>query len=307
MKKIFQTYVPDTFSSPEQLPSTEGEGQHWQHANRSFWESNPMRYAWNDAVEFEEFSRPFYEEIDKRFFSTAREYMPWKHIPFDALIDFEKLRSAKILEIGVGMGSHAQLLAAHAGSYTGIDITSHAVKATSERLRLFNLPAEIHRMDAEHMSFPDSSFDFVWSWGVIHHSSDTGQILREIHRVLKPGGEAVIMVYHRGWWNYYICGGFIHGLVLGKLFRTGSLHKTVQNTTDGALARYYTPSSWRNLAHEHFDVKYVVIKGNKAEVFPFPGGRVKNAIIKSVPNVITRFLTNYCRMGSFLISGLVKH
>jgi ubiquinone/menaquinone biosynthesis C-methylase UbiE len=64
-------------------------------------------------------------------------------------------------------------------------------------------------MDAEHLAFPDASFDFVWSWGVIHHSSNTWQIVGEIQRVLKPGGTAVIMVYHRGWWNYYVWGMLI--------------------------------------------------------------------------------------------------
>ncbi|MBK7629848.1 MAG: class I SAM-dependent methyltransferase [Ignavibacteriales bacterium] len=56
------------------------------------------------------------------------------------------------------------------------------------------------KMDAEALQFEDNSFDFVWSWGVIHHSSNTRKILEEIQRVLKPGGEAIIMVYHRSIW-----------------------------------------------------------------------------------------------------------
>jgi ubiquinone/menaquinone biosynthesis C-methylase UbiE len=306
MTDIFKQNDPTTFTSPEQLPACAEEAKSWQEANYSFWESNPMRYDWKQAVEVEPFSRSFYKEIDTRFFFNVWEYMPWGKVPFDNLIDFEALSGKKVLEIGVGMGSHAQILAEHAGSYTGIDITEYATKATSERLKLFDLRGEVFQMDAEKLAFPDASFDTVWSWGVIHHSSNTQQIIREMHRVLKPGGEAIIMVYHRGWWNYYLLGGLIHGIIRGGLFRTGSLHKTLQSVTDGALARYYTARSWRGMIGGLFRVDYIVIKGSKPEVFPLPSSRLKSALMAVVPNSLTRFMTNSCGMGSFLVSRLVK-
>lgn len=306
MTDIFPESKPESFSSPEQLPVCADEGNAWQKANRCFWESNPMRYDWKQAVEVEPLSESFYAEIDARFFGNVWEFMPWRNIPFDNLIDFESLQNKRVLEIGVGMGSHAQLLARHAASYKGIDITGYAVKATSERLKLFGLNGEISQMDAEHMDFPDATFDTVWSWGVIHHSSDTKQILKEIHRVLKPGGEAIIMIYHRGWWNYYFLGGLFHGILKGGLFKTGSLHKTMQSVTDGALARYYSASSWERTVGGLFNIDYIRIKGGKPEVFPIPGGRFKSAVMAMIPNFLTRCLTNYCRMGSFLISRLVK-
>lgn len=265
-----------------------------------------MRYDWKRGVEAEPFSRPFYEEVNNRFFCNVQEFMPWKKVPFDNLIDFEALHGKKVLEIGVGMGSHAQLLAAHAASYTGIDITEYAVKATSERLKLFGLRGEVFQMDAEKMVFSDATFDTIWSWGVIHHSSNTQQIVSEMRRVLKPGGEAIIMVYHRGWWNYYLVGGLIHGIIRGGLFRNGSLHKTMQSLTDGALARYYNARSWKRIVGELFRVDYIIIKGSKPEVFPFPGGRIKLALMAVIPNFLTRFMTNSCLMGSFLVSRLVK-
>jgi SAM-dependent methyltransferase len=51
-------------------------------------------------------------------------------------------------------------------------------------------------MDAENLDFPENSFDLVYSWGVLHHSPDTAKAVAEVHRVLKPGGEAKIMIYH---------------------------------------------------------------------------------------------------------------
>ena len=299
-------FGPTSFTSPEQLPAGAEEARIWQDANRSFWQSNPMRYDWKRAVEADHFSQPFFKEIDARFFCNVWEFMPWGRVPFDNLIDFEAIQSKKVLEIGVGMGSHAQLLAARATSYAGIDITEYAVKATSERLKLFGLRGEVCQMDAEKLAFSDATFDTIWSWGVIHHSANTQHIVREMHRVLKPGGEAIIMVYHRGWWNYYLLGGLIHGIIKGGLFRTGSLHRTIQSNTDGALARYYSARSWRSMAGEIFSVDYIVIKGSKPEVLPIPGGRMKSALLALVPNFLTRFMTNSCAMGSFLVSRLVK-
>ena len=306
MRTNFQDHKAKSIREPEQLPGSSEEAQNWQEANRKFWEANPMRYDWKEKVGFQEFTEPFYKEIDTRFFSNSWEYMPWKKVPFDTLIDFENLRTKNVLEIGVGNGSHAQLLATHAGSYTGIDLTSYAVKSTSERMKINNLKADIREMDAEQMSFPDETFDFIWTWGVIHHSANTKQIVKEMHRVLKRGGDAIVMVYNRSGWNYYVCGGLIHGLILGNYFKTGSLFKTMQGITDGALARYYTPASWRILVQDLFDVKYVIIKGSKSELFPIPGGKIKNSIMRIVPNEITRFFTNTCRMGSFLISKIEK-
>ena len=52
-------------------------------------------------------------------------------------------------------------------------------------------------MDARQLALPDNSFDYVYSWGVLHHSPDIAQSLKEMTRVLKPGGGFGIMVYNR--------------------------------------------------------------------------------------------------------------
>ena len=144
--------------------------------------------------------------------------MPWSRIPFDPLIDFEALRGMDVLEIGVGSGSHASLLARHARSFTGIDLTEYAVKSTRERFSRFELAGRIERMDAERMEFADGSFDLIWTWGVIHHSSNTRKILQEMHRVLRPGGKATTMV-QRNLWNYTSAVCFPRHLQ-GDLLRT---------------------------------------------------------------------------------------
>ena len=296
--------VPADFVGPTSLPEDPDRHKAWQELNRSWWQTHPMRYDWKQGIGHPEFTKGFYEEIDQRFFSNVREYMPWKRIPFDPLIDFERIREQDVLEVGVGNGSHAALLARHAKSFTGIDLTDYSVGSTKARLNCFGLAGNVLQMDAEEMSFADRSFDFVWSWGVIHHSSDTRRTLKEIARVLRPGGRAVTMVYHRNAWNYYVIGGLVHGILRGRLFKTGSLHKTVQLQTDGAIARYYSASEWRALAEEYFNVESVRVFGSKAELLPLPGGRVKEVLSKMLPAPVGRFFTNTCGWGSFLVSSL---
>src|SRR5262245_57907331 len=126
--------APRDFAEPTMLPRDAQQQETWQELNRKWWQQNPMRYDWREGLGYQEFSKEFYQEIDRRFFSDVREYMPWKRIPFDPLIDFDRLKSQDMLEIGVGSGSHAALLAQHAKSYTGIDLTDYAVKSTSTRL-----------------------------------------------------------------------------------------------------------------------------------------------------------------------------
>ena len=297
--------VPEGFDNATALPSGPNQARHWQELNRTWWESHPMRYDWKEAIPYKEFSREFYLEIDRRLFERVRLFAPWKSVPFDSLIDFDALNAKDVLEIGVGNGSHAQLLAAHSKSFTGIDLTDSAVKSTCERMRCFQLYARILRMDAEQMEFDDNSFDFIWTWGVIHHSSSTRRILEEMHRVLKPQGETTVMVYHRGFWNYYVIGALL-SIAEGGLFKGRPLHATIQQFTDGAMARYYSISEWKHLVADLFVVRSVQILGQKTDLVPLPGGSFRNAILGLIPNRLSRLMTNKCRMGSFLVAKMAK-
>ena len=298
--------MPPGFSRPIAQPEKESDKSLWQTQNRNWWEVNPMRYDWRTPVGLAEFSRDFYEEIDRRHFSDAARYTPLKLRPFDELIPFDQLKDCDVLEIGVGNGSHAQLIAPHCRSYTGIDITDYAVESTRRRFQIFGLSGDVRRMDAERLDFSDESFDFVWSWGVIHHSADTERILREIYRTLRRGGRAVIMVYHRSWLYYYVFNGLFRGIFAGEFLKTRSLHELVQLHTDGAIARFYTINEWRALAGRFFEIEQIQIKGQKSELFPLPASNFKDFLMGVVPDSIGRLFLNNLQQGSFLISTLKK-
>ena len=111
--------------------------------------------------------------------------------------DFKNSGAKRVLEIGVGLGADHQEFAEAGAELFGCDLTERAIQHTSKRLKLFGLHSMLRQVDAEALPYEDESFDLVYSWGVLHHSPDTPKAVDEAYRVLKPGGQARIMIYHR--------------------------------------------------------------------------------------------------------------
>jgi SAM-dependent methyltransferase len=114
-----------------------------------------------------------------------------------AFAQFEAARGLRVLEVGVGLGADHQQFAENAADLHGIDLTPRAIEHTRRRLAAFGLPSKLLVGDAENLGFRDDSFDLVYSWGVLHHSPNTAHAVAELHRVLKPGGQARVMIYHK--------------------------------------------------------------------------------------------------------------
>ncbi|MGP6156913.1 MAG: class I SAM-dependent methyltransferase [Vulcanimicrobiaceae bacterium] len=97
----------------------------------------------------------------------------------------------RILEYGCGRGSMAFDLAAAGASVSGIDISPVAIEiAQGEAGSRDCPPIDFQVMDAEHLAFPDASFDLVCGAGILHHL-DLERAYAEVRRVLRPGGIAV--------------------------------------------------------------------------------------------------------------------
>lgn len=130
--------------------------------------------------------------------------------------DFASGAGRDVLEIGVGMGAdHLEWAKAKPRSLTGIDLTERAVAYTTSRLALYGLSSDVKVGDAENLPFAADSFDIVYSWGVLHHSPNTARAIAEVHRVLRPGGTARVMVYNR----HSVVGALLwlrYGLLAGK-------------------------------------------------------------------------------------------
>lgn len=214
-----------------------------QEANQNWWENNPMTYDWEGVRSAKEGTIGWFKQLDEEFWNISKSFAHPGYpncAPFSSLVDYEKIKGKKVLEIGCGMGAHASVFANAGAEVTAIDLTERAVSMTKKRFELFNIKnASVMRSDAENLPFPDNSFDFVWSWGVIHHSADTQRIVKEIFRVLKPNGQASVMIYHRNSTRYYV-HGLYQGIFCGKFLRHRSLYAVNMTYTDGHIARHYT-------------------------------------------------------------------
>ena len=113
------------------------------------------------------------------------------------LARFSESKGLKVLEVGVGLGADHQQFAEAGAELYGIDLTEKAVEHTRKRLAYLGLESNLSVGDAEELDFPDESFDLVYSWGVLHHSPNTHKAISEVYRVLRCGGGARIMIYHK--------------------------------------------------------------------------------------------------------------
>ncbi len=111
-------------------------------------------------------------------------------------IPFADLAGKDVLEVGLGYGTVASTLMRSGARYHGLDIARGPVEMATYRADLLGHEADIRRGSILESPFADGTFDFVVSIGCLHHTGDLARAINEVHRILKPGGGAAIMVYH---------------------------------------------------------------------------------------------------------------
>jgi len=193
---------------------------------QSFWDAAPCGSRYLGAHEdFEAHAKARYE------------LEPYIH-------DFAQFRNSsgkRVLEIGVGMGAdYLEWLKAGAIA-TGVDLSNSSIEQARRRCERAEQIPDLQIADGEHLPFADNLFDIVYSYGVMHHSPDTGRCIHEARRVLKPGGALRIMIYHHPsltglmlWLRY--------GLLRGK-----SLRRAVYDYLESPGTNSFTPDEARAL------------------------------------------------------------
>ncbi len=199
-----------------------------------WWSAHPMTYAQtHGAADYrgsrvEIGSAEFFEQADRRFFEWNAPLHD--HRPFGRLFPYDQYRAKAVLEIGCGMGAMAGLWARSGAFVTAVDLTPVAVTQARRRFELYGLTGDIRQADARRLPFADASFDYVYSWGVLHHSPDLPRSIAEAMRVLKPGGGFGVMLYHRR--------SFLYGYTIR--FLEGFLHDENRFLDPLALSSRYT-------------------------------------------------------------------
>lgn len=256
-----------------------------------------MVYDWHERPP-DLLDRTYLEEVERRFLAESWFAQANGAPPYSGLIPLDELAGKDVLEIGCGSGVHAKLLAEAGARLTAVDLTPTAVEMTRRRLELHGLEGTTLEADAESLPFPDRSFDFVWSWGVIHHSADTDRVIAEIARVLRPGGRLAFMVYHRSsitfWINYVLFRGVLQGGLLHE--RPNEL---AHRWSDGVIARHYTRRSLTRALAPHFEQIRTEVMGQIGEAVPLPA-RLRRHVAPLLPLGLRRALLR--RWGWFLFA-----
>jgi SAM-dependent methyltransferase len=115
-------------------------------------------------------------------------------------VDFAAWSDRDVLEIGCGVGLDLVRFASAGARATGVDLSATAVRLAGQYCAAAGARARLLQADATRLPFPASSFDFVYCHGVLSFASDPHGIVAEARRVLRPGGQALFMVYNRGSW-----------------------------------------------------------------------------------------------------------
>lgn len=166
---------------------------------QSFWNSHPC----GDHI-VGGLHGAFADDYD-RFFTT---YDTWRygqesHIP--ACLDKIDWHGKKVLEIGLGQGAESEQIIRRGARWSGLDLTQESVDRVAARLAIRDLSHDdLRRGSALAIPWPEDTFDIVFSHGVLHHIPDIRTAQHEIHRVLKPGGTLVAMLYSRVSLNYQL-------------------------------------------------------------------------------------------------------
>jgi SAM-dependent methyltransferase len=175
----------------------------WSHAQPGF------RFT-----RYEPGTPEFYRNVERHRYELE------PHIP--EIARFDEWRGCDVLEVGCGVGTDASRFARAGARFTGVDQTGRAVELARRRFALDGLEGTFVEADATALPYPDESFDLVYSHGVIHHIPDTQHAVNEIRRVLRDGGTALVMVYHRHSLNYCFNIMVIRRLLAASLIIPGA-------------------------------------------------------------------------------------
>jgi SAM-dependent methyltransferase len=209
---------------------------------RQYWEFEPCGRSLSSS---DPGSLSFFDEIERRRYEQEPFIM--------SFAEFERWGNCRVLEIGVGVGTDFTRFVRAGAEATGIDLTEAAVSLVRRRLELEHLAAEVRVADAESLPFEDGTFDLVYSWGVLHHTPDTVRAIAEAHRVLRPGGQARIMLYSRRSW--VALGVWLrYGLIGGRPWR--SISSLLADHMESPGTKAFTQSELESLFHRFSRVAF---------------------------------------------------
>ncbi len=209
-------------------------------------ELEAIRRYWNQHIHDLELARHpvgtpgFFDDLDEYRFDKLR-YLP-------RVVDFDGYRGQRLLEVGCGVGIDLVRFARGGAVVTGIDLSETAIELARKNFAQRGLDADLRLGNGEALEFADDTFDVAYAHGVLQYTADPQKMVDELRRVVKPGGEVILMVYNRrSWLN-----------LLSAVMGVGLEHE------DAPVLRKYTVPEFRALLRGFSRVRIV------PERFPVP-------------------------------------
>ncbi|MGI8735071.1 MAG: methyltransferase domain-containing protein [Pyrinomonadaceae bacterium] len=234
---------------------------------REQWSKDPCGAEGNRESEFG--TRQFFDAIEQ---ARYQEYAPWMR----ELMGFDQFAGARLLEVGCGMGTDLLQFARGGALCTGIDLTPRSIAITRHHFALYGERGDFLIADGERLPFTPGSLDVVYSNGVLHHTPDTAGAIRELYRVLKPGGVAKVMLYHKNSLNYWGEMMLHRGVLRGELLRGRSPEEIMSRWVEYSehagrpLVKVYDRKQARELFSDFSDIKIHIEQLVRSE-FPLLG------------------------------------
>lgn len=244
---------------------------------REQWGEDPCGAVYGREQEFG--TREFFDVVERHRYT---EYAPW----MPTVMGFNDFAGARLLEVGCGMGTDLLQFARGGAKVTGVDLTPRSIEISRQHLAVYGERGDFAITDGESLPFADESFDVVYSNGVLHHTPDTAGAVREVHRVVRAGGQAKVMLYHRGsaafWGDMILCHGVLHGELL-KHSPEDIMSKYVEFNESGGrpLVKVYSRRQARQLFSMFREVKVQVEQLTRPELF-FLGRFIPEKIFQSL-------------------------
>lgn len=226
---------------------------------------------WNSRIHDQEMTenpvgtKAFFDDLEVYRYDKLR-YLP-------KVVDFNGFSGKTLLEIGCGIGTDLVRFAKGGAIVTGVDLSPKAIDLAKENFKCHQVEGSLRVDNGESLNYPDNNFDVVYAHGVLQYTADIQKMITQAHRVLKPGGLFIGMVYNRkGWLN-----------TMSKLFKVGLEHADAPGLTlytikelKGFLSQFEKVT----IFPERFPVKSKLHKGLKAVLF--------NTIFVGLFNLIPR-------------------
>jgi len=217
-----------------------------------------IRDYWNEHIhDLEVATEPigtlgFFDQLDDYRFDKLR-YLP-------KLVKFDGYKGKKLLEIGCGVGIDLVRFKQGGTKVTGVDLAEVSISLAQENFSQRGLDADLRVMNGEDLDFDDGSFDVVYAHGVLQYTSNADKMISEMVRVLRPQGDAIMMVYNRNSWLN----------AMSMVMKVGLEHEdapVLNKYSASEFKRMLSPFDQFSLNPERFPVETKLHHGIKAALY----------------------------------------